>query len=95
MNWVKERKLPAIEAVQFNGQPYIELSDLWSTLHKLFNSTQSYQVDIRLLEEISSKEGSAWAPFSKEELLQAIEKCNNSSLLWQPLVTKTNSNINK
>jgi len=39
MNWVKKRKLPAIEAIQFNSQLYIKLSDLWSALHKSFNST--------------------------------------------------------
>jgi len=26
--WVKQIKLPAIEAIQYNNQPYIELSDL-------------------------------------------------------------------
>ena len=29
MNWVKKCKLPAIEALQHNGCPYIELEDLW------------------------------------------------------------------
>ena len=103
MNWVKKRKLPAIEAIQFNGWPYIKLSDLWSALHRSFNSAQSHQVDIRLLEEISSKKGSVWAPFSKKELLQTIEKCNNSSspgpdkLLWRyiEMILKNNDCIFK
>jgi len=30
MNWVKKRKLPAIEVIHFNGWPCIKLSDLWS-----------------------------------------------------------------
>ena len=38
MNWVKKQKLPAIEAIQYNSQPYIELDNLWEALHNLFNS---------------------------------------------------------
>ena len=103
MNWVKKRKLPAIEAIQFNSQPYIKLSDLWSALYRSFNSAQSCQVDIRLLEEIPSKKGLAWAPFFKEELLQAIKKCNNLSspgldkLLWRhiKIILKNDDCISK
>lgn len=29
MNWVKKHKLPAIEALQFNRQLYIELENIW------------------------------------------------------------------
>ena len=29
MNWVCKQKFPAIEAIYFNSQPYIELDDLW------------------------------------------------------------------
>ena len=103
MNWIKKRKLLAIEVIQFNGQLCIKLSDLWSALHKVFNSTQSCQVNIRLLEEIPSKEGLAQAPFSKEKLLQAIEKCNNLSssrpdkLSWKhiKMILKNNDCISK
>ena len=33
MNWVKKYKLPAIEAIHYNGHPYIKLDDLWQALH--------------------------------------------------------------
>ena len=77
MNWVKKRSHLAIKAIQFNSWPYIELDNLWEALYKSFNSTQNYQVNISLLDEISDKETTTWAPFSKKELLNAIESCNN------------------
>jgi len=55
MNWVKSRNILAIKAIQFNGKPCIELNNLWEALHKLFNSAQSQQVNISLLEEILDK----------------------------------------
>ena len=55
MNWVKKRSLLATKAIQFNGQPCIELNKLWEAFHKSFNSAQNCQVDISLLEEISDK----------------------------------------
>jgi len=76
MNWVKRRKLPAIEVIQYNNQPCIEL---WSALHSFFNSAQYQQVDVSLLNSIPTKETFLWNTFSKTEILQAIKKCNNSS----------------
>ena len=65
--------------IHFNSHPCIKISDLWNALYRSFNSAQSHQVDISLLEEIPSKEALTWAPFSRKELLQVIKKCNNSS----------------
>jgi len=76
MNWIKKRKLPAIEAIQYNSCSCIELEDLWEALHNSFNLAQ-----IHLLGEISDKEAMSWAPFSKAELINSINKCNNSSTL--------------
>ena len=45
MNWVKKHKLPAIEAIQHNGQLCIKLEDLWQALHLSFNSAQNHQID--------------------------------------------------
>ena len=79
MNWVKKHKLPAIEAIQFNGQSYTKLNDLWDALPNSFNSAQSCEVNFQLLDKIHGKEAKVWAPFSKEELINAIEKYNNLS----------------
>ena len=78
MNQVKKRKILATEAIQYNGQPCIELNDLWEALYKFFNSAQNCQIDINLLEEIPNKEVIVWVPFLKEKLINAIKKCNNS-----------------
>jgi len=55
MNWVKKRKLPAIEAIKYNSRPYIEIKDIWQALHELFNSAQHWQINNSLLSEIPNK----------------------------------------
>ena len=55
MDWVKKYKLLAIEAIHYNGHPYIELDDLWQALHISFNTAQNHQIDLNLLEELESK----------------------------------------
>ena len=80
MNWVKRRKLLAIEAIQYNNRSYIKLNDLWNAFYNSFNSGQNQQVDIDLLKEISDKEISEWPSFSIAELFSAIKKCNNLSI---------------
>jgi len=69
----------AIEAVQYNGQPYIEIEDLWQALHQIFNLVQNCQVNASLLDEIPTKLSSLWSPFSRKEFTSAIDKCSNLS----------------
>ena len=103
INSVKKRKLPAIEAIQYNDHPYIELEDLWVAFHNSFNSAQNCQIDIYFLEEIPDKEVMVWASFSKAELINAIDKYNNSftsgldKLFWRHLkkIVKNKECINK
>jgi len=79
MNWVKKRKISAIEAIQYNGCSCIKLEDLWKVLHNSFNLAQNHQIDTHLLEEIPDKEVMSWAPFLKAELINAINRYYNSS----------------
>jgi len=79
MNWINRRKLPAIEAIKYDGHPCLFPDSLWKVLHDFFNTTLNYQVDTNILSEIKHKATSFWSPFSKEEFKQAISKCNNSS----------------
>ena len=81
MNQVKKCKLPAIKSIQHNGQPCLELEDLWQVLHLAFNLAQSCQISLELLEEISNKAVMMWTLFSKEEFQSVIFKCNNLSTL--------------
>ena len=55
MNQVKKQKLPTIKALHFNGQPCIKLDELWQTLHQSFNLAQNHQININVLNELSSK----------------------------------------
>jgi len=51
----KKCKLLAIEAIQYNSCPCLELNNLWQALYLLFNSAQNCQVNPDLLEEILNK----------------------------------------
>ena len=81
MSWVKKHKLPAIEAIQYEEWPYIELEDLWNALHKSFNSAQEREVNTHFLDEIPDKPAIKWKSFSRNKIINAIKKCNNSSAL--------------
>ena len=77
MNWVKKYKLPAIEAIQFNGRPCTKINNLWQALHLSFNLAHDHQTYPQLLMKIPCKEITKWNLFSKEEFISIIEKCNN------------------
>ncbi len=55
MNWIQKQKLPAIEAIQFNSRPCIELDDLWQALYSSFNSAHNHQININILNKILLK----------------------------------------
>ena len=78
MNWVKKRKLSAIKAIKYNRCPFLEPDDLWQAFYESFNLAQHWQVNTALLEEIPNKSITSWSPFSKEEFLLFINKCNNA-----------------
>jgi len=40
MNWVKKRRLLAMEVIKFNRQLCIELDDPWQALYQIFNAAQ-------------------------------------------------------
>ena len=79
MNWVKNRKLPVVEAIKHNGRPCFTLENLWNSLHSSFNTALHRQVDFSILDEINYKPTQKWNPFSKFEFKSAISKCNDSS----------------
>jgi len=78
MNWIKKHKLPVIEAIQYEEWLCIEFEDLWNALHKSFNFAQEREVDTYFLDEIPDKPTIKWKSFSKNKIINAIEKCNNS-----------------
>ena len=64
---------------------------------------QDCYIDISLLSEISNKHSMRWLPFSEEEFISSINKCNNSStprsnkLSWKHLkyIVKDNAYLKK
>ena len=76
-----------IEAIQYKRRPYIELEDFWIALHNFFNSAQMREIDIHVLDNIPNKSTKEWNSFFKQELIDAIEKCNNSSTLGPDKLT--------
>ena len=79
MNWVKKHKLPAIKAIWHNGQLYTNLEDLWEALHQSFNLVQNCQVNLDILDELSTKSITIWSSFSVKEFRSTIAKYNNLS----------------
>ena len=53
MNWVKKRKLPAIEVIKYNESPCLTPENLWNTLHNTFNTALHRQVNIEILHEVT------------------------------------------
>ena len=79
MNWVKKRKLPATEAIKYNGTPCLSSDSLWNTLHNSFNTALHRQVDFNILNKVERKPCQVWNPFSRYEFESAIYKCSDSS----------------
>ena len=52
MSWVNKHKLPAIETIKYNGQPCLDLNNLWQALHSSFNTAQFCQIDESVLNEL-------------------------------------------
>jgi len=79
INWINKCKLPATEAIKYEGQLCLIPESLWDALHATFNTALYRQVNTEVLNKLRSKPTINWVPFSKEEFRQALIKCNNSS----------------
>ena len=75
MNWVKKRKLPATEAIKYNGSPCLSPDSLWNAFHNSFNTALHRQVDLSILNEVECKPCQIWNLFSRYEFKSAIHKC--------------------
>jgi len=79
MNWVKKRKLPATEAIKYNGSPCLSPDSLWNAFHNSFNTALNRQVNVDILNEIEFKPCQIWNSFSKFKFSSAIQKCVDTS----------------
>ena len=64
MNWIQERKNPPTEAIQHNGEPCVELDQLWEALHSTYNAANDRQVDTTLLDQLPDEPVRDWPVFS-------------------------------
>jgi len=78
MNWVKNRKLPATEAIKHDGHPCLTPDSLWNSLYSSFNTALHRQVDPNILNKVKYKPSQWWSPFSRTEFKSAISKCSDS-----------------
>ena len=74
INWVKKRKLPATEAIKYNGMPCLSPDSLWNALHNSFNTALHRQVNFNILNEVECKPCLTWNLFSRYEFKSAIHK---------------------
>ena len=81
MNWVKQQKLSAVEAIHFQGQPCNDLPDLWRVLHQSYNAATDRSVDLSILDEVTSQATCSWVLFSLLEMQEALKACSNVSAL--------------
>ena len=81
MNWIKRRKLPAIEAINHDQHPCLTLDSLWNALRSSFNTALNCQVDLNILNEVERKPSQGWSPFSKNKFKSAISKYSDSLAL--------------
>jgi hypothetical protein len=79
MEWVKERKNPPCEAIQFNGQSCHDMDALWDALHNTYNSAADRPVDLSILNELRQEPEHEWPVFSQLELKQALDACSSRS----------------
>jgi len=79
MEWVKGRKLPPCEAIQYNGQPCHTMPELWDALHNTYNSAADRPCDLSVLDELPDLPVREWASFSALELMEVLAACSSLS----------------
>ena len=79
MEWVKQRKLPPFEAIQYNGEPCHDMADLWDALHNTYNSASDREADVSVLDPLPDMPTREWTSFSMKEMLEALDGCSNNS----------------
>jgi hypothetical protein len=77
MEWVKQCKLPACEAIQYQGQPCHTLESLWDALHGTYNAASGQQVDLSTLNDLDPLPERDWVGFSSHEMINALLACSS------------------
>jgi hypothetical protein len=89
MEWVKQHKLPACEAIQYQGQPCHTLESLWDALHRTYNAASRQQVDLSTLNDLDPLPKRDWVGFSSCKMFDALSVCSSCSAPGPDHVTWT------
>jgi hypothetical protein len=89
MEWVKQCKLPACEAIQYQGQPCHTLESLWDALHGTYNASSRQQVDLTALDGLNPLPERDWVGFSSREMFDVLLACLSHSAPGPDHVTWT------
>ena len=87
MSWVKQRKLPAVEAIRYQGLPCNSLPDLWYALHSSYNAVANRSVQLSILDDVPCLVPQPWVSFSILEMSEALKACSNVSALGPDYIT--------
>jgi hypothetical protein len=79
MEWTKPHKLPACEAISYDGIPCLDMLSLWEALHGTYNSASGQAVVSDVLEDIAPAAEWEWPPFSDCEVCEALALCSFQS----------------
>jgi hypothetical protein len=79
MEWVKQRKLLACEAIQYQGQSCHTLESLWDTLHGTYNAASGWQADLTALDDLDPLPERDWVGFSSCEMFDVLSACSSRS----------------
>ncbi|KAJ3563831.1 hypothetical protein NP233_g8682 [Leucocoprinus birnbaumii] len=80
MAWVKQRNLPACEAIAYNSEPCHDLDSLWGALHGTYNAASGRQCDLAILDQLDPSPERDWLPFSRKEMMDALLVCSSRSV---------------
>jgi len=72
MSWVKQRKLPAVEAIRYPGLPCNSLPDLWHAHHSSYNAAANHSVQLSILDDVPCLAPRPWVSFFMLEMSKAL-----------------------
>ena len=78
--WIKQCALPKVpQLVNTDNKHIVNLDELFFTFHSHFDKASSSAYDPSFVDQFPQKDTRSFPPFSKAELTDAINTCNNSS----------------
>jgi len=87
ISWVKQHKLPAVEAIRYQGLPCNTLPDLWYAFHSSYNAAANRSVQLSILDDVPCLVPRPWVSFSILEMSEALKACSNVSALGPDHIT--------